>query len=65
MDDIPPPGPGPGGPPMGPNFQSSAIIAGTVGGALMLLIIVVMFLAWHVLCVQPTAYKKTTGHGHI
>ena len=54
-----------GGAPMGPDFQSPAVIAGIVGGALMLLIIVVMFLARHILCVRPTAYKRTTGHGHI
>lgn len=60
------PWPGLGPPPPKPDDRSSAIIAGTVGGVLLLLVTVVMFLAWHVLFVQPTAsYKKTAGHGDI
>ena len=36
-----------------PNFQSSDILAGTVGEALLLLFTVVAFLAWRVLFVLP------------
>lgn len=57
--------PGPGDQRMGPNFKSSEILAGTVGGALMLLFIVVAFLAWRVLFVLPMrrpTYKGDVGH---
>jgi hypothetical protein len=48
---------------MGPNFQSAEILAGTVGGALMLLFVVVAFFAWRVLFILPMrrpAYYKGT-----
>ena len=44
---------GPDKPGFEPNFQSSDILAGTVGGALLLLFTVVAFLAWRVLFVLP------------
>ena len=44
---------GPDKPGFGPNFQSSDILAGTVGGALLPLFTVVAFLAWRVLFVLP------------
>jgi len=44
--------------PPGPDYQPSGIIAGSVGGVLLVLVTVVVFLAWRVLFVQPTAYKK-------
>lgn len=45
--------PGPDDQTFDPNFQSSEILAGTVGGALLLLFTVVAFLAWRVLFVLP------------
>ena len=44
---------GPDKPGFGPNFQSSDILAGTVGGALLPLFTVVAFLAWYVLFFLP------------
>lgn len=53
--------PGPGDQPWGPDFQSSDIIAGTVGGALLLLIGVIAFLAWRVLFVLPMRRPASKG----
>jgi hypothetical protein len=56
--------PGPGDWGMGPNFQWAETLAGSVGGALMVLIIVVAFLAWRVLFVlpmRPPAHKRAVG----
>ena len=56
---------GPDKPGFEPNFQSSDILAGTVGGALLLLFTVVAFLAWRGLFVLPMRqpfYKGAIGY---
>lgn len=49
---------------MGPTLQLADILAGSVGGTLMLLIMVVAFLAWRVLFVLPVlrpAYERAVA----